>query len=591
MCRAAKEEWISKQCKDIEIMALKHQHKNMHKQVLQLSNKRKSMPGGGCLKNKKGNIIMDNDEIIHRWTEYVEELFQDNRKHKPHIENQEGPEIIKSEVERAIKMMKRNKSSGPDNIQIEMIKALEEFGIDTITDLCNEMHKTGYIPKDLKTSVFITLPKKPKAIDCTDYRTISLMSHVTKILLKIIKERIENRINNELDEEQFGFRKHSGTREAILSLRILTEKYIEVQKCIYVCFIDYKKAFDSVQHEKLVECIQEVNLDGKDIQLIRNLYWEQSATVRIGHRNTPEIEIQKGVRQGCVLSPCLFNIYTEVIFKHIKGKPGVKINGRIINNLRYADDTVLMAESEQELQELVDEVYYKSNQYGLDMNIQKTKAMIIGKTLDKPAIKIQINGRILEQVKSYVYLGHTITEDGKCDMEIRKRIGMAKSTFINMKSILTSKQITNKLKMRIARCYVYSILLYGSESWTLNKMMEDKINAFEMWVYRRIGHISWKEKKTNKAVLEMLGMKQDLLKEVKTRQLKYFGHLKRHDSLLKNILEGRVEGKRARGGQRYMWENNIKRWTGNSMTECTNGTRDRQRWRSIVANLRCGDGT
>lgn len=87
----------------------------------------------------------------------------------------------------------------------------------------------------------------------------------------------------------------------------------------------------------------------------------------------------------------------------------------------------------------------------------------------------------------------------------------------------------------------------------------------------------------------MLGMKQDLLKEVKTRQLKYFRNIKRHDSPLKNILEGRVEGKRARGGQRYMWENNIKPWTGNSLTECTN-TRDRQRWRSIVANLRCGDG-
>jgi hypothetical protein len=95
-------------------------------------------------------------------------------------------------------------------------------------------------------------------------------------------------------------------------------------------------------------------------------------------------------------------------------------------------------------------------------------------------------------------------------------------------------------------------------------MMEDKINSFEMWVNRRIGHISWKEKKTNKAVLEKLGMKQELLKESKTRQLKHFGHIKRHDSPLKNILEGRVEGKRARGRQHYIWENNIRRWTGNS---------------------------
>jgi hypothetical protein len=139
--------------------------------------------------------------------------------------------------------------------------------------------------------------------------------------------------------------------------------------------------------------------------------------------------------------------------------------------------------------------------------------------------------------------------------------------------------------MRIVKCYVYSILLYNTESWTLNKLIEVKINDSEMGVYRRIGHISWKKKKTNKAVLEKLGMKQKLLEEVKTRQLKYFGHSKRHYSLLKNILEGREDGKRARGRQRYIWENNIKRWTGNSLTECTNGTRHRQRWRSIVANL------
>jgi hypothetical protein len=120
------------------------------------------------------------------------------------------------------------------------------------------------------------------------------------------------------------------------------------------------------------------------------------------------------------------------------------------------------------------------SKYGLDMGLQKTKTMIIEKTLDKPTIKIQINGRLLEQVKSFVYLGHTITEDDKRDTEIRKRICISKSTFINMKSFLTSKQITNKLKMRIARCYVYSILLYGVESWILNKMM-DKISVFQMW--------------------------------------------------------------------------------------------------------------
>ena len=112
-----------------------------------------------------------------------------------------------------------------------------------------------------------------------------------------------------------------------------------------------------------------------------------------------------------------------------------------------------------------------------------------------------------------------------------------------------------------------------------------------MWVYRRIGRISWKAKKTNKYVLETLGMKRAILGEIKSRQIKYFGHIKRHDTLLKFLLEGKVEGQRARGRQMYKWEGNIKRWTKYSLAECTIKARDRECWRSIAANLRCGDGT
>jgi hypothetical protein len=428
-------------------------------------------------------------------------------------------------------------------------------------------------------------------VECTDYRTISLMSHVTKILLNIIHERIKNKIDIEVGEEQFGFRKNKGTREAILSLRLLTEKYIEVQKNIYLCFIDYSKAFDSVQHTKLIECLQGIGVDGKDVSLIRNIYWEQVATVKAENLYTQNINIRKGVRQGCILSPSLFNIYTENIFKQSGDETGLKINGKIINNLRYADDTVLMAESEKELQDLVVQVDTSSRELGLDINLQKTKTMVISKTEEKPKINVNIHGETLQQVSSYLYLGHTITDDGRCDTEVKKRIGMAKSTFNDMKKILTSKQITNKLKMRIIKCYIYSTLMYGSETWTMNKQLEDRIDAFEMWVYRRIGRVSWMEKKTNKEVLESLGMKRELLQEIKIRQVKYFGHIKRHDTMLKIFLEGKVEGRRARGGQRYKWEGNIKRWTNYTMAECNIKTKDRGCWRSIAANLRCGDGT
>ena len=124
----------------------------------------------------------------------------------------------------------------------------------------------------------------------------------------------------------------------------------------------------------------------------------------------------------------------------------------------------------------------------------------------------------------------------------------------------------------------------------MNKQMEKRIEAFEMWTYRRIGRVSWKENKSNKEVLQQLGVKKELLKELLVIQIKYFGNIKRHDTLLKTILEGKAEGKRARGGQRYKWEGNIKRWTGYRLSECTIKSRDRVCWRSIAANLRCGDG-
>lgn len=315
------------------------------------------------------------------------------------------------------------------------------------------------------------------------------------------------------------------------------------------------------------------------------MYWEQSATIRTNGNYSPYIDIKRGVRQGCVLSPGLFNIYTENIFKQNEENPGLNINGRTINNLRYADDTVLLAESEHELQELMTQVNHTSQEYGLEINTEKTQTMIISKTNDHPLLNIQVNGEMLKQVKSYLYLGHLITEDGRCETEIKKRIGLAKNTFYNMKHLLTSRQTNNKLKMRVIKCYIYPTLLYGAETWTMNKDLEDRIAALEMWLYRKMGRISWKQKLTNNAVMEKLGVKRELLTEIKIRQMKYFGHIKRHNSLLKTVLEGKVEGSRARGGQRYKWEGNIKRWTDTNLSNLTIKTRDREGWRSFTANL------
>jgi hypothetical protein len=592
MCREAKVLWLESKCKNIEQLGKNNSTHLLHKEIKTLTKSKDQPNKGGCIKNKNGRILIEKEQITNRWTEYVTELFEDNnRNNNPTLFNNEGPKILKYEIAHAITSLKKGKAVGLDQISLEMIEALEEFGIEAVTAMCNEIYDTGHIPYDLKTSIFITLPKKPGAVECSDHRTISLMSHVTKILLKVIQERTKWKIDREISEDQFGFRPFNGTREAIFCIRQIIEKYIEVQKDIYVCFIDYKKAFDSINHVTLIESLQEIGIDGKDIRLIRNLYWEQLATVRSNNEYTPFIDIKKGVRQGCILSPSLFNNYTEKLFRVIKNMPGLNIHGRNINNIRYADDTVVLAESELELQELITTLNSISQDFGLEINIQKTKTMVISKTEKQHNVAVKINNVTLEQVKSYVYLGHTITEDGRCEVEIKKRIGMAKNTFNKMKHLLTSKQINNKLKMRIIKCYVFSTLLYASETWTMNKQLEGRITAFEMWIYRRIGGISWKQKVTNIDVLKRLGMKKELLGEIKSRQARYFGHIKRHNTILKTVLEGRVDGTRAQGGQRYRWVDNIKRWTARRLSVCTTVARNRDNWRGIVANLRCGEGT
>ena len=193
---------------------------------------------------------------------------------------------------------------------------------------------------------FNSNPKKRQSKECLNYRTIALISHVSKVMLKILQDRLQQHMNCELPDVQAGFRKGRGTRDQIANIRWIIEKARELQKNIYFCFIDYAKAFDCVDHNQLWKILQEMGMPDHLTCLLRNLYAGQEATVRTGHETTDWFQIGKGVRQGCILPPCLFNFYAEYIMRNVgleEAQAGIKIAGRNINNLRYADDTTLMA--------------------------------------------------------------------------------------------------------------------------------------------------------------------------------------------------------------------------------------------------------
>ena len=219
----------------------------------------------------QGNIIMENEKILERWAEYISELYHDERGDKPPImKNFDGPPIMKDEVRKAVKLMKNGKTAGPDKITVEMIESLDEFGMDNImlTDFLNAIYDSGEIPSDLSKSIFIALPKKPGATECESHHTISLMSHITKILLNILMARMRNKITPEIAEEQFGFVKDKGTTNAIYMIITLTERAIEIQKDLYLCFIDYTEAFDKLRHEEIMSILDSLTLMVKIIIII-----------------------------------------------------------------------------------------------------------------------------------------------------------------------------------------------------------------------------------------------------------------------------------------------------------------------------------
>ena len=200
--------------------------------------------------------------------------------------------------------------------------------------------------------------------------------------------------------------------------------------------------------------------------------------LELDHGTTDGFQIGKGVCQGCIMSPCLFNLYAEYIMRNAgldEAQAGIKIARRNINNLRYADDTTLMAESEEELKSLLMKVKEESEKLGLKLNIQETKIMASG-----PITSWQIDGETVETVADFIFLGSKVTVDGDCSHEIKRCLLLGKKVMTNLDSILKSRDITLPTKVHLVRAMVFPVVMYGCESWTVKKAERRRIGAFEL---------------------------------------------------------------------------------------------------------------
>ena len=270
-------------------------------------------------------------------------------------------------------------------------------------------------------------------------------------------KRLKRKLDEEINQTQAGFRQNRGTMDPIFNLRMLIEKCREASINLHMCFIDYSKAFDCVGNRVMIETLKQMNCHYKITNLIINLYREQLAAVRLESGLTDSFQVKRSVRQGCILSPPIFSMYTETIMRKVEADGeltsfnAVKIHGMEVKELRYADDTVLFAQTPEGLRRLLQSVKTHSESSGLYINAKKTKIMDLDKS---PTTTIDVNGEQLENVNNFVYLGSSIDADGKSSPDIRRRIAVAISK-LNTMAPLWKAQST-EIKWRTLKACIFS---------------------------------------------------------------------------------------------------------------------------------------
>ena len=330
--RRDKKNWLEEECAKINEHNEYRRSRELFQQIKKIQST-KFQSRNECINSKDGITLTEPEHIMNRWNEYGASLFsingpQDNLYPDPNCPEPE-PEPLLSEIEAAVKQLKPRKSPGLDNVPGELLKHAGEGGLKAIHHLCCKIWNTHQWPTDWKLQEFVMLYKNGNVKDCNNYRTIALISHASKILLIIILNRLKPKIEEELSDCQAGYRSNRGTTDMLFVLQILTEKIKSTDEEVFITFIDYSKAFDSVIHLHLFNTMVKMGFPKHLISLIASLYKDQKATIRWNSRKCELFNIHKGVRQGCILSPYLFNIYTEQVMRDADIEDmGIKIGGK-----------------------------------------------------------------------------------------------------------------------------------------------------------------------------------------------------------------------------------------------------------------------
>jgi hypothetical protein len=552
----------------------------------------------GPVRDKQGKLLTNEKDKEQRWKEHFEEVL--NRPEPTTMADIKDPTSelnintdppTQEEIESAVKTLKNGKSPGDDQLNPELFKADPHTAAQALYPLFKAVWEEEDLPLEWRKGTIIQVPKKGNLSDCNNWRGITLLSIPSKILCSIIVQRVAPALDRVLRKEQAGFRKGRGCTEQIFTLRNILEQSAEWQRQVYIMFVDYEKAFDSLHRDSLWRILRAYGIPSKIINIIKQFYHHFHCSVG---KSDLTFEVKSGVRQGCVLSGLLFitaidwvlSKATEDSRRGIRWTPFSQIE-----DLDYADDLALMSHTERQIQEKTERVGRFGQQVGLKINAKKTKLMTVN--IDRE-VKTTVSGEDIETVKRFSYLGSVITENGGAEEDILQRLSKARGAFARMGPVWRSRQYSRRTKIRLYEACVLSVLLYGAECWRLTKSDSQKLGAFHTSCLRKICRIFWPQKISNKDLLT-LTRQNDIVKTITERRWKFVGHTLRRDSdhLARVALRWTPEGRRRRGRPRTTWRRTFEAEAqsyGKTWKDLERLATNRGDWSSFVAALCASDG-
>jgi hypothetical protein len=440
--------------------------------------------GGLSQRKVKNDISMDT------WYQHFKDVFSQGNTNKDNASERDydviedeasslNQPISKEEIIEAVKLLKCNKAPGPDGVIAEMIKIGAPVTVDFLVKLFNHVFATGVYPREWAKAIVVPIHKKGNVNEPDNYRGVSLINIISKCYTSILNRRLNTWLQNseKIVENQAGFRKNYSTTDNIFTLHSVVQKCMNIKgRKLYVAFVDLKRAFDSVNHELLLEVVNTEGVKGKFFLSLKSMYESLISCVRSGTECSEYFDCPVGVRQGCVLSPTLFSVFINQLANSVNesGIHGVQFLPTLVELfiLLFADDIVLLSTTPGGLQVQLNCLKDCCDRLKLTVNLDKTKIIVFrkGGYLSKRE-KWNLYGKEVEVVNSYCYLGFTFTTMLSYKIGTSHLITKAKkAVYLITRAFNNCKDMSQQVFFKMFDAKVQSILLYSAEIWGLNKL-------------------------------------------------------------------------------------------------------------------------